>query len=118
FRYATFGDEAYWGDTLKLHHAMAGAAKGGGGPGVSPTTALSVGLKVDVEALPASVIDGLKQGTVDLDSVDTTLALLQAKAIVGVTGIFDANESLVSLGLQCSFCHSTVDDSLAPGIGR
>lgn len=118
FRYDTFGDEAFWGDTLKLHRAIAGAAKGGVGPGVSPKTALSVGLKVDVEALPAPVVDALKQGKVDLDSVDTTLTLLQAKAVVGVTGIFDANKQLVSMGIQCSLCHSTVDDSLAPGIGR
>lgn len=118
FRYDTFGDEAFWGDTLKLHRAVAGAAKGGVGPGVSPKTALAVGLKVDVDALPASVLDALKQGKVDLDSVDTTLTLLQAKAVVGVTGVFDSKEALVSMGIQCSLCHSTVDDSLAPGIGH
>ncbi|HVH43937.1 MAG TPA: hypothetical protein VM925_16405 [Labilithrix sp.] len=118
FRYDTFGDEAFWGDTLKLHRAIAGAAKGGVGPGVSPKTALAVGLKVDVDALPAAVIDALKQGKVDLDSVDTTLTLLQAKAVVGVTGVFDSNSTLVSMGIQCSLCHSTVDDALAPGIGR
>lgn len=118
FRHDTFGDEAFWGDTLKLHQAIAGAVRGGVGPGVSPKTALAVGLKVDVDALPAAVVDGLKQGKVDLDSVDTTLTLLQAKAVVGVTGVFDASNKLVSMGIQCSLCHSTVDDSLAPGIGR
>ncbi len=118
FRYDTFGDEAFWGDTLKLHRGIAGSTKGGVGAGVSPKTALAVGLKVDVEALPPAVVDGLKQGKVDLDSVDTTLALLQANAVVGVTGIFDADKNLVSMGIQCSLCHSTVDDSFAPGIGR
>jgi hypothetical protein len=118
FRHDTFGDEAFWGDTLKLHRAINGATRGGVGPGVSPKTALAVGLKVDVDALPASVIDALKQGKVDLDSVDTTLTLLQAKAVVGVTGVFDSKNALVSMGIQCSLCHSTVDDSLAPGIGR
>ena len=118
FRYDTFGDEAFWGDTLKLHRAVVGTAKGGVGPGVSPKTALSVGLKVDVEALPAPVIDALKKGQVDLDSVDTTLALLRANAVVGVTGIFDSSKNLTSMGIQCSLCHSTVDDSFAPGIGR
>ncbi len=118
FRYDTFGDEAFWGDTLKLHRAISGVAKGGVGPGVSPKTALAVGLKVDLDALPPSVVDALKQGKVDLDSVDTTLTLLQAKAVVGITGIFDENKALTSIGIQCSLCHSTVDDSFAPGIGR
>jgi hypothetical protein len=118
FRHDTFGDEAFWGDTLKLHRAINGSAKGGVGPGVSPKTALAVGLKVDVDALPAQVVDALKQGKVDLDSVDTTLTLLKAKAVVGVTGIFDASNALVSMGIQCSLCHSTVDDSLAPGVGH
>jgi hypothetical protein len=118
FRFDTFGDEAFWGDTLKLHRAIAGSAKGGVGAGLSPKAALAVGLKVDADALPASVVDALKQGKVDLDSVDTTLTLLQANAVVGVTGIFDANKALTSFGIQCALCHSTVDDSLAPGIGR
>ena len=54
FRYDTFGDEAFWGDTLKLHQAIEGRRTGGVGPGVSPKTALAVGLKVDVDALPAT----------------------------------------------------------------
>lgn len=66
-RYETFGDEAYWGDTLKLHRAIAGAKLGGVGPGVSPKTALSVGLKVDVDAVPAAVAAALKAGQVNLD---------------------------------------------------
>jgi hypothetical protein len=118
FRFDTFGDEAFWGDTLKLHQAINGVAKGGAGAGVSPKTALSVGLKVDVDALPQTAIDGLKQGKVDLDSIDTTLLLLQLNAVVGVKGIFDANKNLTSMGIQCSLCHSTVDDSLAPGVGH
>src|SRR5262249_14304858 len=60
FRFDTFGDEAFWGDTLRLHQAIEGAALGGVGPGVSPATALAVGLKVDSDALPASVIQALK----------------------------------------------------------
>ena len=64
FRYDTFGDEAFWGDTLKLHQAIAGAKNGGVGPGVSPKTALSVGLKVDMDALPAAVVAGIKAGKV------------------------------------------------------
>jgi len=50
FRFDTFGDQAFWGDTLKLHQAIEGAGLGGVGPGVSPKTALAVGLKVDVDA--------------------------------------------------------------------
>ena len=118
FRFETFGDEAFWGDTLKLHQAIAGAKLGGVGPGVSPKTALSVGLKVDADALPAAVATALKAGKVDLDDPASTMVLLKANAVVGITGHFGSNGQLSSIGVQCAFCHSTVDDSLAPGIGR
>ena len=118
FRYDTFGDEAFWGDTLKLHRAIAGEKLGGVGPGVSPKTALAVGLKVDTEPLPPALVEKLKKGEVNLDDPATTLALLQLKAVVGVTGFFSGDGKLKSLGIQCAFCHSTVDDSFAPGIGR
>ncbi len=118
FRFDTFGDEAWWGDTLQLHQAIEGATLGGVGPGVSPKTALAVGLKVDVRALPASVIQALQQGMVNLDDPATTLALLQLNAVVGVTGFFDSSGGLRSMGVHCPLCHSTVDDSFAPGIGR
>ena len=91
FRYETFGDEAYWGETLKLHRAIAGAKLGGVGPGVSPKTALSVGLKVDVDAIPAPVAAALKAGKVDLDDPGSTMVLLKANAVVGVTGHFDGS---------------------------
>ena len=118
FRYDTFGDQDFWGGTLHLHQAIAGAANGGVGPGVSPATALAVGLKVDSDALPESVIQALKAGTVDLNSPATTLALLKLNAVVGVTGFFDGSGKLSSIGIQCALCHSTVDNSLAPGIGH
>jgi hypothetical protein len=118
FRYETFGDEAYWGDTLKLHRAIAGAKLGGVGPGVSPKTALSVGLKVDVDSVPGPVAAALKAGQVNLDDPASTLVLLKANAVVGVTGHFDGAGTLTGLGVQCAFCHSTVDDSFAPGIGH
>ncbi len=119
FRFDTFGDEAFWGGTLRLHEAIEGAANGGVGPGVSPRTALAVGLKVDAAALPAAVREALRRGQVDLDDPATTLALLKQNAVVGLTGFFDAGgASLKSMGIQCALCHSTVDNSLAPGIGR
>jgi len=118
FRYDTFGSEAFWGDALQLHKAIAGAKNGGVGGGVSPKTALSVGLKVDADALPDALKQQIKDGKVDLDDPATTLALLKLKSVVGVTGIFDANGMLRSMGIQCAFCHSTVDDSFSPGIGR
>lgn len=117
FRYDTFGDEVFWGDTLQLHQAIAGEALGGVGPGVSPNTALSVGLKVDAEALPAELVEQIQAGGVDLDDPATTLALLELNAVLGVTGFFDDAGNLESLGVQCALCHSTVDDSFAPGIG-
>jgi hypothetical protein len=118
FRYATFGDEAFWGDGIGLHKAIAGAANGGVGPGVSPATALSVGLKVDVDALPHSLQRALARGQVDLDDPATTIQLLKLDAVVGVTGIFSKSGKLASMGIQCAFCHSTVDNSFAKGIGH
>jgi len=118
FRYDTFGDEAFWGDALQLHKAIEGGKHGGVGAGVDPKTALAVGLKVDVDALPGELQTQLKAGKVDLDDPATTLALLKLNAVVGVTGHFNADGTLKSVGIQCSFCHSTVDNSLAPGIGH
>jgi hypothetical protein len=118
FRYDTFGDDAFWGDTLHLHQAIAGAKNGGVGPGVSPKTALSVGLKVDADALPADLVAQIKAGKVDLDDPATTVALLKLNAVVGVTGRFDSAGKLTGMGVQCAFCHSTVDDSFSPGIGH
>lgn len=117
FRFDTFGDEVFWGGTLQLHQAIAGEQLGGVGPGVSPNTALSVGLKVDAEVLPAELVEQIRAGEVDLDDPATTLALLELNAVVGVTGFFDDAGNLESIGIQCALCHSTVDDSFAPGIG-
>ena len=118
FRFDTFGDEAFWGDSLKLHQAISGSKLGGVGAGVSPRTALAVGLKVDSEALPSDLIEAIRKGRVDLDDPASTLALLRLNAVVGVTGFFDQRGAIRSIGIQCALCHSTVDDSFAPGIGR
>lgn len=118
FRFDTFGDEAFWGDTLHLHQAIAGGKLGGVGPGVSPRTALSVGLKVDVDALPAGLVSALKLGQVNLDDPATTLALLELNSVVGLTGFFNNQGNLQSVGIQCALCHSIVDNSFAPGIGH
>ncbi len=117
FRFDTFGDEEYWGDTLKLHRSIEGSALGGVGPGVSAATALAVGLKVDADALPASLVDDVRNARVDLNSPATTLALLKLNAVIGVTGFFNSDGSMKSLGIQCALCHSTVDQSFtAAGI--
>src|SRR3984893_7359269 len=118
FRFDTFGSEAFWGDALQLHKAIAGEKNGGVGGGVSPKTALSVGLKVDADALPDLLKQQLKAGKVNLDDPATTLALLKLNAVVGVTGFFEKNGSIRSMGIQCAFCHSTVDDSFVSGIGK
>ncbi len=117
FRFDTFGDEAFWGDTLRLHEAIAGDKNGGTGGGVSPNAALEVGLKVDKRALPRSLKRKIKQGKVDLDDPATTLSLLKLDAVIGVKGFFDEYGTFKSVGIQCALCHSTVDDSFAPGIG-
>ena len=118
FRFDTFGDEDFWGGQLRLHEAIEGEQFGGVGPGVSPRTALAVGLKVDVQALPKSLQNDLRKGKVDLDDPAVTLALLKLNAVVGVTGFFNEDGSLRSIGIQCALCHSTVDDSLTPGVGN
>jgi hypothetical protein len=118
FRFDTFGDEAFWGESLQLHRAIEGEGLGGVGPGVSPRTALAVGLKVDSKALPESLKDALRRGQVDLDSPATTLALLKLNSVVGLQGFFNRQGTLRSIGITCAVCHSTVDDSFAPGIGR
>jgi len=108
FRYDTFGDEQLWTDTLQLHNVVAGA--------VDPVTALSVGLKVDSEVLPEGVLQ-----TVDLTDPATTITLLKLNAVVGLQGDvqeINGKDTLVSLGTTCALCHSTVDDSVAPGIGK
>src|SRR5215472_2220516 len=118
FRFDTFSDEAFWGDTLKLHQAIEGAKLGGVGPGVSPATALGVGLKVDVDALPLTLITALQKGQVNLNDPATTLPLLKLNSVVGLTGYFNDQGTLRGVGIQCALCHSTVDNSLAPGIGH
>ena len=113
FRYETFGDEAKWTDALRMHEVIASA--------VDPTTALAVGLKVDADALPASLVAGIQNGSVDLHSPGTTVALLKLDAVVGLKGTVttvNGVDTLTNVGVTCALCHSTVDDSFAPGIGK
>ncbi len=117
FRFDTFGDEAFWGDALQLHQAIKGAELGGVGTGISPTTALTLGLKVDVDALPQPLINQLKQDKVDLNDPATTVALLKLNAVVGIQGFFEG-DNLNAVGITCAICHSTVDNSLTFGIGH
>lgn len=111
FRFDTFGDQAFWGGKLKLHEAIEGAGLGGVGAGVSPKTALAVGLKIDVDALPNNLLQQLLHGKVNLDDPAVTLQLLSLNSVVGVTGAFNSSGTLQSVGIQCALCHSTVDNS-------
>jgi hypothetical protein len=97
---------------LGLHKAIEGSALGGVGPGLSPTAALAAGLKVDEDALPSDLVERLMHGQVNLSDPATTLTLLKANAVVGVTGLFNSNGTLQSIGIQCAFCHSTVDNTV------
>jgi hypothetical protein len=109
FRFETFGDEAFWTDALQMQNAV---------KGLSPKAALAAGLKVDMDVIPADVAAAIKAGKVNLDDPAVTQTLLQINAVVGVKGTFDANKNLVSIGLTCAVCHSTVDDAFTPGIGH
>ncbi|XXX76364.1 hypothetical protein WMF30_52825 [Sorangium sp. So ce134] len=108
FRFDTFGDERFWGGKLRLHESIAN---------VTPAQALALGLKVDADALTSRLRGQIERGQVNLDDPAVTLRLLRLDAILGVTGFFDDRGKLISIGLQCAFCHSTVNDSVAPGIG-
>ena len=109
FRYDTFGDEQLWTDVLRMHDVI---------PTIDPVTALGVGLKVDVEALPASLIDALSRGQVDLTNPAVTVELLRLNAVVGVKGTVNATGHLMTVGVTCALCHSSVDDSFARGVGK
>lgn len=113
FRHDTFGDERFWTDQLRMHEVISAA--------VDPTTALSVGLKVDAEALPQAVVAGITNGSISLASPATTVALLKLDAVVGLKGMVETVngvDRLRRVGITCALCHSTVDDSFAPGIGK
>jgi hypothetical protein len=109
FRFDTFGDEAFWGGQLQLHQAI---------NTLTPRNALGLGLKVDSEALPPPVLEALKHGKVNLDDPAVTRLLIQQNAVLGVVGFFNNNGTLKSVGLTCAICHSTVDNSIAPGVGK
>jgi hypothetical protein len=117
FRFDTFGDEAFWGGARHLQDAIKGANLGGVGPGISPSTALGLGLKVDVDALPQPLVNKLKQGKVNLNDPATTVALLRLDSVVGLKGFFQG-DNLNSVGITCALCHSTVDNSLTFGVGH
>lgn len=117
FRFDTFGDEDFWSGLLHLDKAILGLANGGFGDGVSPNKALSVGLKVDAEALPAELVAKIQANEVNLDDPATTIELLRLNAVVGVKGTFEG-ATLKSIGITCASCHSTVDNSFTPGIGK
>jgi hypothetical protein len=118
FRFDTFGDEAFWSDGLGLDRAITGEKNGGVGAGVSPKAALALGLKVDMDALPASLVDQIKANKVDLNDPATTIALIKLNSVLGVVGTFDASGKMTKVGLTCAVCHSTVDDAFSPGIGH
>jgi hypothetical protein len=108
FRFDTFRDEQLWTDTLRMHEALST---------VTPATALAVGLKVDAEALSPPVLKALVSGQLDVNDPRVTLRLLEMNAVVGVMGKV-RGDKLMSVGITCALCHSTVDDSLADGIGK
>jgi len=112
FRYDTFGDETKWTDTLHLDQVIGT---------VDPTTALKVGLKVDSDALPAAVVTGIQNGSINLTDPATTVALLKLDAVVGVkatVSTVNGKDTITRFGVTCALCHSTVDDSFAKGIGK
>jgi hypothetical protein len=108
FRFDTFGDEQFWTDVLRLHEAI---------PSVTPEAALKLGLKVDADALPPAVVEGIKAGTIRLDNPAVTLELLRLNAVIGVMGKVQGGQ-LTSIGITCALCHSNVDDSFDTGIGK
>jgi mono/diheme cytochrome c family protein len=109
FRFDTFGDERFWTDTAHLNEVIQTS--------VSPKVAFSVGLKIDADALPRDVIAAIRAGKIDLNNPAVTVALIKLNAVVGVIGKVDDDNNLRSVGISCALCHSTVNNSIAPGIG-
>lgn len=110
FRYDPFGSNLFFSNALGLNELLSN---------VSPRQALELGVKVDVARIPPSVRRALAAGRVDLDDPAVTRFLFSRFAVVGAVAILsDDGERLESLGITCAFCHSTVDDSFAPGVGR
>jgi mono/diheme cytochrome c family protein len=113
FRFDTFGDERFWTDQLRMHRVIESR--------IDPLTALALGLKVDVDALPVDLRQAIVSGDVDLTDPATTVALIDLDAVVGVVGKVETvrgRDRLRKVGITCALCHSTVDDSFLPGIGR
>lgn len=104
FRFDTFGDEALWTDTLRWHEVVMT---------VSPATALAVGLKVDSEALPEGLL-----ATADLNDPATTVELSRLDAVLGIKAEVAADGTVTKFGVTCALCHSDVDDSVTPDIGK
>ena len=74
---------------------------------------------MDIDAVPRNVQNAIAQGKVDLDDPAVTLVLLQLNAVLGVQATLNNDgNSIKSMGITCALCHSTVDDSFAPGIGH
>src|SRR5699024_3468880 len=112
FRYETFGSEAFWSDELKMHEVL---------DGVSPVAALGLGLKVDAQALPAEVAQAVVDGAVDLEDPAVTKVLLEHDAVLGVRAQISASDGaqhIDRVAITCALCHSTVDDSVLPGVGQ
>jgi len=109
FRFDSFGDETFWSDQLGLNQVVASA---------SPREALSLGLKVDSDALTRTVLEDITHGRVNLDDPSVTVQLVKDNAVLGVVGSFNADGSLRSIGLSCALCHSTVDNSVTVGVGK
>jgi hypothetical protein len=117
FRFDSFGDEEFWGGKLLLHQAIEGSRLGGIGAGISPNAAVNLGLKVDLDALPRSLVRNIEAKRVNLDDPAITVALLKLDAVVGLKGVFSGNQ-LSAVGITCALCHSTVDNSFIFGIGH
>ncbi|MFL5472370.1 MAG: c-type cytochrome [Gemmatimonadales bacterium] len=108
FRFDTYGDETFWTDTLRMHEVISSS--------VSPATALSVGLKVDADAVPPGTLE-----SADLNSPATTVALLKLNAVVGLKGTVETingKDTLTKVGITCALCHSTVNNSVQAGMGQ
>lgn len=104
FRHDTFGDEAYWTDTVRLGELVE--------KNVGPIKALRIGLKVDMTKI--NVLTLLQHNPF---GTGATRSLLRMNAVVGVHAQLDDKNHITRIGITCALCHSTVDNALLPGIG-
>ncbi len=120
FRFETFGNEAFWTDAIRLPAGIIAT-------NFTPLKALQAGLSVDSDALDAATLAAIgaelktdlsPANAPLLNSVNTTLKLINANAVIGIVpkdtnrdGVIDISRG-DKTGATCALCHTITDASV------